>query len=222
MKKRKNTEGRKLPDKILDAINKIAEYPKSVRRRIRRALKTNQLYLNHYRLSDADIFGYVIPFLLENPNIEDLDIGVNNVTDRAILEISKIKSLRELNVEDAKIKDETFMILATSDNLSVIRCRGCLPSERIKKCMEEAYSVRDDNFIKVKEALLMGMNDKAGHGSPILTAFKGSYMFDKRLLSEIFSYIKPNEVIHRDRFEEIEYDPKWDISNIKIPLGVAL
>lgn len=188
-----------VPYFILDAINKISSHPKEVRRRIRRSLKTKQLCLRSCRLKKEDLEGYVIPFLLRNPDIRRLDIS-NNYTGDSVVALKSIPWLTEININCTDVSEVSVINLALSENLeaisAILNFGGNNHKEAALKCINEGNRIKDELFNGRKKAFMMGTHERCGKDSPILHFFKKHALREERMINNIFQYACPRKTAH--------------------------
>ena len=103
--------------------SEIESYERVYRRRFKEALSTKRLDLNDCEVTEEEALKFVVPFLMDNPEITSVDLSNNLIDYRGSVMISKIDSITTLEVEKNCLDDLCVEAISKSRSIRKL-CLG--------------------------------------------------------------------------------------------------
>lgn len=135
--------------------------------------------------------------------IKILNISSNRITDKGFDVLASNQTLKHIDVDFNQISGQALEKLTTNESLTSFSCSIFLsdtaPVHRsafasAKSAEKSIQKHRAKLAVDRKVALSMGGHPRLGKDAPILHSFFRHKMLEPRLLNEIFSYIKPEQI----------------------------
>ncbi|ETO35805.1 putative internalin [Reticulomyxa filosa] len=169
-------------------------------------------------ISNDCVMNCIIPFLKHVPNISTLDLDCTSIDDSALIAILEQKQIDSLFVSNNNITDVGLRALTNNNiikrldisytNFSIQGLNGLKHNDYLEELSCDQYyfkeksidfandmqKFRNEMYANQKFSFLMGTHERVGRNSPILHSFYQSKLFDRYLVKEIFSYVKPKEI----------------------------